>query len=721
MPEKEKSDAILFIYDDESRVAALHQTLDKEFGNVQTRSTFVSALQYLMVREPDLVVIDGHIEGGRGLELCNTVRTDDQFGAVPIFMIDNDDDKASREIAAFDAGVDDFVKYPFVSEVVVARIRRLVKQDLKDALGASLSVQVSSQELPGILQYLEAEFKTGHLTVEWEDQAAVLCLKGGVLTHAHCSGLEGVDVVTEALCWPSTKVTFVEEELAREELTFETPLAGILMNSSVAVDEYFEVQSQLPDNMAIFHKGDTALAPDALNDQQSIYYAALQDYSVEELLKGITQSERQATMWLHQLIELGCLTVSPSSFETFRENCFEFYGRKNLESRLVAIRREVAAVEVPLREELGAIGVGPADWLSPVPRIAIFGDSDQHLKLLRNSIDILYKNMFHKRMPTKRLDRKVELIRFDFGHKQAFEFVIFPGFAKNDIGTEFNEAMEDVFGVIHLSSAQDRETCRIASRIQKRVHRKFNGFYLHVVSRVRGQEGGFMFKINCNHCGFKLAVDMDEAGYTGECPVCSKPLAIPESIDNLYRMLNLPTDMPVVTIEPSPAQIRDLILLVFDSIMNFCAQQEVGKTDHLETEVRGRIGKHGEKTQIEIAETQFININEVLQNDTQKLKLDDIIEKEPATLPLGMHVSDDSMPELEADDAASFAPIPQRAAPEDEEDDDHAPEREEIEDLLGLLNSSDRKEMTLVSTDIPQEEDEDEDLDALLGLTSEED
>jgi DNA-binding response OmpR family regulator len=719
MPDKEKSNAILFVYDDESRAATLYRILEKEFGTIQIRQTFVSSLQYLMVQEPDMVLIDGNLEAGRGLELCNTVRTDSQFGSVPIFLFDNDDDGASREIAAFDAGVDDFVRYPYVSQVIVARIRRLLKQDLKDALGASLSVQVSSQELPGILQYLEAEFKTGHLTVEWEDQAAIMCLSKGILTHAHSSDMEGPDVVTEALCWPSTKVTFVEEELDRSEMKFEMPLAGILMNSSVEVDEYFEIQRQLPDDMAMFSKGDTPLDPDAPDDQQSIYYAALQDYSVDELVKGITQSERKATMWLNQLIDRGMLAVHPPAFDDFRDGCFDFYSRKSVAERLPGIRQKLAEVELPLNEDLATTGVGPADWMSPNPRIAIFGDNDQHLKLLRSAIEVLYKNIFHKRMPVKRLNKRTELCRFDFGPKNSFEFVILPGFAKNDLDSDFHEAMEDVFGVVHLSSGQDRETCRIARRLHKRIHRRFGGFYLHVVSRVRGQEGGFMFKINCGHCGFKLAVDMDEAGYSGECPVCSKPISIPESIDNLYRMLYLPTDMPVVTIEPSPMQIRDLILLMFDSILGYCTADDRAQ-EHLETEVRGRIGNHAEKTQIEIAETQFININEVLQQDTQKLKLDDIVEEPPPILTQSQD-SYEPLPQ-EDDDAGAFAPIPQRAAPEDEEDDDHAPEPGEIEDLLGLLNSSSApQEMTLVSTDVPRDEDEDEDLDALLGLTPDDD
>ncbi len=658
---------ILYVANEAETQYGVRELFQSHGYTVHCRSTFVSCLQFLMVQQPELLIIENELEGGRGIEVCHTVRTDSAFHNVPILMIGSDGDDHAIEIQAFEAGVDDFIRLPLNLQVCLARATRMLKKNVTEALGASLSVQVSAKELPGILQYLETELKTGKLSISWKDRAAVLTINQGRLANATAShGLEGLDVIIETLCWPVSQVTFVEEDLPPEEILYDDQITGIIMNCVVGVDEFNEVKKHLPSDDVTFVQGN-AIPDDMPEAQKSIYYAALQGYSVDELVNDIDPSERRATMWLDELLQNEYLHVGPPAFEGYRKLCHDFYGNTHLDKRLSSVRANFAQLQAPINSDVAVQGVGPADWFSPVPRLLVVGDNREHMREFEQALQILYANLTHKRLPSHHLSRHTEAYRFDFGHKAAFDVVVMPSFLRQDFYMDINDALEDTFAILHFTSAQDRDTCRTTRRIHKVLRHSFKGVYCHVVPRVRGREGKFMFKVNCQHCGFKLAVDMDEAGFSGECPVCSKTISIPDSMDNLSHVLHLPSELPVVTIEPAEAiQSRDLMLLVFDTVLNYCTAPDTGGiTDELRTELRGRLGGRQMETQIEVAETQYINM-------AQQVPDAEPAEPEP--------------PEEEADlNAMGFAPIPQNAPGDDSGEGDS----KNIDEILSLLNKED--------------------------------
>jgi hypothetical protein len=74
--------------------------------------------------------------------------------------------------------------------------------------------------------------------------------------------------------------------------------------------------------------------------------------------------------------------------------------------------------------------------------------------------------------------------------------------------------------------------------------------------------------MDCGKCGYKLAVDIDGVGDTGICPICNAEIVMPDCLDNLARVLQLPRDVPVVQARPDdPRHARDLFLLVLDTII----------------------------------------------------------------------------------------------------------------------------------------------------------
>jgi hypothetical protein len=180
--------------------------------------------------------------------------------------------------------------------------------------------------------------------------------------------------------------------------------------------------------------------------------------------------------------------------------------------------------------------------------------------------------------------------------------------------------ISDICVVIVLVSAQDRATNAKNITLIRQLRQRFDGVYYHAAARVATRDQKYMYKINCVHCGYKLAVNMDESGFIGECPICSNPITIPDCLDNLAVALQLPEDVPVLMAEPAdPAQCRDLLVMAIDSALQACHppnEEEVAstKSEHgTSTSVRGRTNRRRD-LQIKADDTRLQRVPEDMQH-----------------------------------------------------------------------------------------------------------
>ena len=106
-----------------------------------------AALREAAQKPPDLVLLDVHMPGMNGYEVCRRLREDPATAMVPIVMITASSDE--EKVRVIDAGADDFILRPFDQPVLLARIRSLLRvkryQDTIESQAAAL--QACSQEL----------------------------------------------------------------------------------------------------------------------------------------------------------------------------------------------------------------------------------------------------------------------------------------------------------------------------------------------------------------------------------------------------------------------------------------------------------------------------------------------------------------------------------------------------------------------------------------------
>ena len=116
---------ILVVDDDNSITTVLKRGLGYEGYVVDTASDGEGGLEIARQFPPDLVILDIMMPGMDGLEVCRRLRLVDE--KLPILML-TAKDAVSDQVLGLETGADDYIVKPFVFEVLLARIRALLRR-----------------------------------------------------------------------------------------------------------------------------------------------------------------------------------------------------------------------------------------------------------------------------------------------------------------------------------------------------------------------------------------------------------------------------------------------------------------------------------------------------------------------------------------------------------------------------------------------------------------
>jgi DNA-binding response OmpR family regulator len=116
---------ILVIDDDPSVTSVLKRGLAYEGYHVDTAETGARGLAIARDHVPDLVILDVMLPGADGHEVLRRLRAADPD--LPVMMVTARDAPADQ-VQGLDGGADDYVVKPFTFEVVVARVKALLRR-----------------------------------------------------------------------------------------------------------------------------------------------------------------------------------------------------------------------------------------------------------------------------------------------------------------------------------------------------------------------------------------------------------------------------------------------------------------------------------------------------------------------------------------------------------------------------------------------------------------
>ena len=117
---------ILIVDDDPNIRGGLKLTLKDDYALSEAEDG-QQALKSIRKNPPDLIVLDFMMPNMNGRKLCQVLRQDPIFRHLPIIMLSGQGEIDDR-VGGLDAGADDYLTKPFTFDVLLARIRALVRR-----------------------------------------------------------------------------------------------------------------------------------------------------------------------------------------------------------------------------------------------------------------------------------------------------------------------------------------------------------------------------------------------------------------------------------------------------------------------------------------------------------------------------------------------------------------------------------------------------------------
>lgn len=123
--ENNKIYRILAVDDTQDNLILVQAILDNEGYEIDLVSDGIKALQQIEQSPPDLILLDVMMPGIDGYEVTRRIRKNPAISYIPILLITAF--HQSSVVEGLDAGADDFIRKPFDTDELLARVRSLLR------------------------------------------------------------------------------------------------------------------------------------------------------------------------------------------------------------------------------------------------------------------------------------------------------------------------------------------------------------------------------------------------------------------------------------------------------------------------------------------------------------------------------------------------------------------------------------------------------------------
>ena len=139
------ADWVLVVDDDPSNLRMASHILSGQQMRVSCLKSGEDALHFLQENRPDLILLDIHMPGMDGYETLQAVQSHPHTSGIPVIFLTADDDSGA-ETRGLQAGAMDFIKKPFVPEVLLLRVRHTIDL-IRLQTDLSLEVEKKTEEV----------------------------------------------------------------------------------------------------------------------------------------------------------------------------------------------------------------------------------------------------------------------------------------------------------------------------------------------------------------------------------------------------------------------------------------------------------------------------------------------------------------------------------------------------------------------------------------------
>lgn len=137
----------ILIVDDETDILDfLSYNLKKERFEVITASNGKDGIEMARLSRPHLIILDIMMPGIDGIEVCRRLRSNpDHNSSIIAFLTARDEDLS--QIKALDVGGDDYINKPIKPQVLISRVKALLRRNKVEDLDNSSIIKIADLEI----------------------------------------------------------------------------------------------------------------------------------------------------------------------------------------------------------------------------------------------------------------------------------------------------------------------------------------------------------------------------------------------------------------------------------------------------------------------------------------------------------------------------------------------------------------------------------------------
>lgn len=128
MSENMTSQKVCIVDDDETNLCLTTMMLEDEYEVVQARSG-EEAIEISLREQPDLILLDIMLPESSGYDVCEKLQEYEETKSIPVVFLTGLEDDDSQAIG-LDIGAADYLTKPVNSQVMKARIRKILQTDM---------------------------------------------------------------------------------------------------------------------------------------------------------------------------------------------------------------------------------------------------------------------------------------------------------------------------------------------------------------------------------------------------------------------------------------------------------------------------------------------------------------------------------------------------------------------------------------------------------------
>ncbi len=115
----------LLVVDDDESVCTLIKSIMESSYDISVTHTGREALKEARDHTPDLILLDIHLSDENGFTVMEELKKDSTTSDIPVLLITGDNDSVTEE-NGFKSGASDYIRKPFVPDVLKQRVKRIV-------------------------------------------------------------------------------------------------------------------------------------------------------------------------------------------------------------------------------------------------------------------------------------------------------------------------------------------------------------------------------------------------------------------------------------------------------------------------------------------------------------------------------------------------------------------------------------------------------------------